>query len=263
MDNSPLDTVLSEATPEAAPVETQAVETAPEATGEPTAPPADKPEDPIEKHTKGLEAATLAERTRRQNAEARAQAAEERLQQFMQQQSKPAEEGPPDPAAFQDNPQEYWAKLARYEARQELKLERERQAEDQRQQQQQAQAQRLTQATQSTVEAGRAEFSDFDSVINSGLAPFMTPLLQQALVMTNGGHKLAHHLGRNPAEAARIAQLEPMQMLIELGELRVKATAPVRQAIPQTLTDARDARGRFVPAQDGPTPLSAVLGRPS
>jgi hypothetical protein len=237
-----------------------------EATGdEVAAAPAEAKEDPIETHRKGLETAVVAERRKRQEAEQRAAAIEAQLQQFMQQQqpreAKP-DEGAPNPDNFQDNPQEYWRQLARYEARQELKADKERFEAERQQQAESAKQQKFMEAASNAVKAGQQEFDDFDAVVNQGLAPFLSPVLQQALVMTSNGHKVAYYLGKNPLEAARISQLDPMTMLIELGELRTKAIANPKPSIPRTLTTARDARGQFAQqAFDGPTPLDAILSR--
>lgn len=260
-----LDNVLSEqGKTQTEQVQTEQVQTEQiaETTGEQAATPAETQDDPLEKHRKGLEAAAAAERRKRQEAEQREAAANAKLEQLLrQQQPKPAEEGAPDPNDYQDNPQEYWRLLARYEARQELRAEQVRLKQEQERQQAQSRQAQFQEAASKAVMAGQAEFQDFDTVVNSGLAPFMTPVMQQALVLTQGGHKIAYHLGKNPLEAARIAQLDPMSMLIELGELRTKVTNPTRQPIPQTLTQTRDARGQFKPADDGPPSLEAILGR--
>lgn len=255
---------------EPAPEETQPEaeqpqEAQPEAsTGEDAATPAEAKEDPIETHRKGLETAVVAERRKRQEAEQRAAAIEAQLQQFMKQQ-QPAptqDEGAPDPNQYQDNPQEYWRLLARYEARQELKAERERFEEERREREAQTQQRELMAKVAETVQAGQAKYPDFDAVINDGLGPYLNPLMQRALGLTKNGHDVAYFLAKNPLEAARISQLDPMQMLIELGEVRARATNPPKQAIPRTLTTARDARGQFASQTfDGPTPLDSILSR--
>ena len=252
---STLDSILSEeGQPEEvieAQPETAAVETAPEPTGEVAAPPAVQ-EDPIDTHRKGLEAAVIAERRKRQELE-------QQLQQFRQQQTQPkAEDGPPDASQYEGNPQEYWAKLARYEARQEI-AQAVRQANEQ-----QAEAARLREKTElddqvnAVVAAGNAKYRDFDAVINNGLGPFLNPTLRESLTGEHG-HEVAYWLGKNPAEAARVSALPPLQMAREIGRIESRVTAPKPQAIPQTLTQSRDSRGQFQPAFDGPTPLDAIL----
>jgi hypothetical protein len=49
-------------------------------------------------------------------------------------------------------------------------------------------------------------------------------------------------------------------MLMELGEMRAKVAAPKRVELPQTLTQERNAQGRFVPADDIPS-LEAIFAR--
>lgn len=232
-----------------------------EATGVDSGTPPPPQEDAIETHRKGLETAVVAERRKRQEAEQRAQALEAKIAEYTKtQQPQQQQDGPPDPNQFQENPQEYWRQLARFEAREEMKAEKARQEQDAQARKQQEQIASFQTAAQKAVDAGKAEFTDFDAVVNSGLAPFMTPVMQQALVFTPNGHKVAYYLGKNPGEAARIAQMDPPSMLMELGELRAKVAAPKRVELPQTLTQERNAQGRFVPADDIPT-LEAIFAR--
>jgi hypothetical protein len=232
-----------------------------EATGVESGTPPPPQEDAIETHRKGLETAVVAERRKRQEAEQRAQALEARIAEYTKtQQPQQQQDGPPDPAQFQDNPQDYWRLLARYEAREEMKADKARQEQEQQQRKQQEHIANFQTAASKAVDAGKAEFPDFDAVVNSGLAPFMNQIMQQALVFTPNGHKVAYYLGKNPGEAARIAQMEPAQMLMELGEMRAKVAAPKRVELPQTLTQERNAQGRFVPADDIPT-LEAIFAR--
>ena len=235
-----------------------------EPTGEQqAATPAEPQEDAIDTHRKGLEAAVVAERTKRQNAEARARAVEEQYRAFVEQQQpqKPAGDEPPDPAAFQDNPQEYWRLLARHEARQELQ-QAVQQAQEQRQQQErQTQAADHYRRVMGVVETGQSKYRDFDVVINSGLGPFLNDTLRDAIAdIPDVGADVSYWLAKNPAEASRISQLPERQMVRELAKVELKAVAPARQPIPQTLTQARDTRGQFTPnAYTGPTPLDDIL----
>lgn len=266
MSETSLDQVFSEqaAEPqEQAPAVVQ--EPVEQATGEEVAAaPAEPQEDQIERHRKGLEAAAVAERGKRQAAEARAQVLEERIRQFEAQQQAPAAtQGEPDPQdpRYQDNPQAYWGDLATYKADQ--AYERRERANQERQQQEQtnrAQA-AFKERIDAVVSDGKAKYGDFDAVINAGLGPFLNPTMQQAIALGENGQDVAYWLGKNPAEAARISQLPPMLMVLELGRVSAKATAPAPSPIPRTLTDVRNAQGQFAPRQDGPTPLDAVLSR--
>lgn len=243
-----LDAILSEETVETDVTETveTPIEVAPvETTGEvvEAAPPAVQEGD---QRTKGLEAALLAERRKRQETE------QELLQLRQQSPAKPAA---PDPAEFQDNPQEYWRLVARHEARAELQQAI---AQAQAAATQQTQAQKVNQM----VLEGQAKYPDFDTSINSGLGPFLTPQLGQALAGCERGSDVSYWLAKHPADASRISQLQPMDMVRELTKLDVRMAGQSpepRQQVPQTLTTSRDARGQFTAAQDGPTPLDAIL----
>lgn len=224
-------------------------------TGEVSAPPAEpQREEPEDARRKGLEAAVLAERRKRQQLE-------EQLAQFQQQQQPQKQEAaPPDPNAYQDNPQEYWRLLARYEARQELQSaikEQQQQAQaTAAQRQQQERARRVN----DVVTKGQLKYADFDPVINTGLAPFLTPQLHEKLATSEAGHDVAYWLGKNPIEANRVAQLTGDDLVRALTRIEDRLTAPQKPSIPTTLTTARDARGQFQAPQSGLTSLHDILG---
>jgi hypothetical protein len=242
---------------------------APESTGEQqAAPPAEQsqeaqeaaPDEPQQRQ-KGLEAALLAERRRRQELE-------QLIRQSQQQAPQPAAQaaapdGLPDPANYQGNEQQYWRDLARFEARQEL-LEYQKQA--QRYAEQESANKRIA-ATQEKLAAavlnGQSKYRDFDAVINGGLAPFLNDALREEIATSELGDDVAYYLGKNPAEAARLAGLsDPRALAREMVRLESKVKAPAPINIPQTLTQARDSRGQYqTAAYDGPTPLDAVLAR--
>ncbi len=262
---SSLDSILSdegpaeavaEAKPETAEVEAQPEQQQP--AGEEAAPPAEaQKDDPIETHRKGLEAAVLAERRKRQDLEQQLQA----LQQLHTQKPAPTQEGPPDASQFENNPQEYWRQLARYEARQELQTTLQQAREQQAQQEKQRAALEFQAKADQVVALGNAKYRDFDAVINGGLALYLeqNPAMREALILGDGGHEVAYWLGKNTSEAARIAALPPLQMARELGRIESRMSAPKPTQVPQTLTQSRDSRGQFQPAFDGPTPLDAIL----
>lgn len=253
-------------------------------TGEVSATPADdqqteqveqvEQDDPIEKHRKGLEAGIAAERTKRQTAErelaearAKLQALEQprqRQQQAPEQLQRPRRDDFQDQEAYEDALLDYGDK--RREAQQEQQRA-EREAQD-------YQA-RMARTADEVVLKGQQAFEDFDAVINKGLGPYLMQPTQQAQlfrasIMTGErGHEVAYYLAKNPDEAARVYALPDLQMvrainLIEATKLETvqaeQEPAP-KPRIPQTLTQARDARtGQFKPeAYSGPTPLDKIL----
>ena len=230
-----------------------------EATGEQTAAtPAETQEQQQDEPTKGLQAALIAERRKRQELEAWI-----RSQQAAPRQEPPQAQGndAPDPANYHGNEQQYWRDLARYEARQEL-LQFQEQARKQHEMAALNERVAKQQARMAeVVTAGQSKYRDFDAVINSGLAPFLSETLRDELGASDQGEDVAYYLGKNPQEAARLSQLDPRSLAREIVRLEQKVSKPVNPVIPQTLTQVRDSRGRFEAPYDGPTPLDAILGR--
>lgn len=262
------ETSQAQETPQSGSQATEQVETGEQA----SATPAEQQEDPVDKHRKGLEAAALAERRKRQELEQRLEQREREFQQrereFQQRQQAVAQPSQGEPQREQfGSDAEFFKALVRFEAKQEaqqlMAAERAEQEQERQRQAQETQAREFQRKSDETVDAGRKQYADFDAVINDGLAPFLNPVLQEALVI-GGGSDVAYWLGKNPTEAARVSQLPPMQMVLEIGRLEAKVKAqaqPAKPSLPQTLTQARNAAGQFAREQpyDGPTPLDAIL----
>lgn len=250
---------------EGAPVEPVAVEASEPIQSEATAPTGEESATPAETRqetddsAKGLQAALIAERRKRQQLEAEFQ------QWRQQQQPQKQDDAAPDPAAFENNPQEYWRQLARYEARQELAAAVQQAQQAQQQKQENERIASVKQRLDAAVNTGQQKYRDFDAVINGGLAPFLNDAMREEIAASDVGHEVAYWLGKNPAEAARIAALDPRSLAREVVKLEAKVTAAPKPVLPQTLTNVRDSRGQFASANayDGPTPLDAVLGRKS
>lgn len=232
------------------------LEPEPQDTGEEVAaPPAEVKEAP---KAKGIEAALIAERRKRQELE-------HRLQQLTQPKQQEAQQpkGEPQPAEFQTY-EAYLAELARYNADQRWEERQRTHAEQEKQKAEQSRQMDMERAAFERIAQGQAKYADFDAVINDGLAPFLTPALHEAIVTADGGHEVAYYLGKNPAEAARIAQLSERAQARELGRLEerllTQAAKPIKPTIPQTLTQTRDTRGQFAARPDNePTTLDAIL----
>jgi hypothetical protein len=86
--------------------------------------------------------------------------------------------------------------------------------------------------------------------------PTLSPAVQEAIMDSDVGPKLADHLGSNTRELNRISALPPLQQARELAKLELKlATPPART--PKIATDApaptqqvRGSGGQFKPAPD-------------
>lgn len=273
MEPTPLENVLSGAAP--AP-EMSTPAPAPEApepqdeqhpTGETSAPPADKQDAPIDRRAKGLEAGIAAERDKRQAAERRVQ----ELMQQLQAQQQPAAPAPQAAPQRTDDPKptraDFQSEDEWLDARDEWRdRQREREAEQQKAAQAQAEFQQRT--VSALTQAAQLPGFDMDLFRST---PIST-VLADAIVDSDVAGKLIHHLVTNPEEARRIHALSPARQIKEIARIEDRLSQPPAaddgdddaptsaRRFPETLTQARDARGQFKkPGFDGPTPLNSIL----
>lgn len=73
------------------------------------------------------------------------------------------------------------------------------------------------------AEAMKEKPADFEEVVNR---PVFTPALAEALFANEQGPQIAYLLGNNEAEAKRIGNLPPAQMMREIGKLEARFSAP-------------------------------------
>lgn len=209
-----------EASAEAAEVTTEATAT-PEAT---------ESESPQEAKPKGVQK-RIDELTRdKHEALRRAQWLEQQYELLQKQLNAPkVEEKPKTPQAPQGRPtidqfedvDDYIAAVTDWKLEQ-VEKQREQRAREESQKKTQTENQRRI---SKQVEKARQKHADFDEVVihNPDLA--ITQDMATALVeMGDVGGDVAYHLGKNPQEAARIAQLPPQRQLIELGRLEASLT---------------------------------------
>lgn len=71
----------------------------------------------------------------------------------------------------------------------------------------------------------RERFPDYDAVARSPNVQ-ITPSMAEVIYDSEAGPEIAYHLGKNPAEAARIAALPAIRQAAELGRLEAKISAP-------------------------------------
>ena len=95
-------------------------------------------------------------------------------------------------------------------------------------------SQALVSSWEEKADAARDKYEDFDEVVGE-LAP-NTPFTAAIMQAENAGD-LAHHLGKNTKEAERIAKLQPLQQVFELGKLAAKLAA--RTVEPKTPSKSR------------------------
>lgn len=136
---------------------------------------------------------------------------------------------------------------------------------------QMSEAQQVAQVQQQTaadlgdmLTAGREKYADFDEVVANPSVP-ISDAMMTVMMAIDGGHEVSYHLGRNPAEAARIYRLPPSSQAREVAKLAKQLATPAPVAtppqLPKTLTTTRSTDGRFTKpgAWNGPTPLNDLL----
>lgn len=71
----------------------------------------------------------------------------------------------------------------------------------------------------------RERLPDYDAVTRNPNVP-ITPDMAEVIRDSDVGPELAYHLGKNPQEALRLAQLHPTRRAVEMGKLEARLTRP-------------------------------------
>lgn len=102
----------------------------------------------------------------------------------------------------------------------------------QRQQEQMnARQQRLSDSYKSNVEAFKADHPDFDDVFTDELT--ITPQMAIAIAESPYSAAVSYHLGQNPDEATRIAQLSPARQIAEITKIELSLDSPAPKPTPK------------------------------
>lgn len=215
--------------------------------GEGEQPPA-KPKKSVQER---IDEMTRARRDAEREAEYwRAKALEREQPRQQEQQAQPDPNAPPNPADFDygDADPAYLAAVVDYKVDQKLRAFQER-----------AQAQAQAQTADQQFKAKEADYSkvkpDFQTVVYDSKWE-CTPVMADAIKQADGGPAVAYHLASNPAEARRIAALNPLAQALEIGRIEARLSTPAAPQ-PKTVSEAppppngvRGAGGRFKPAPD-------------
>lgn len=153
-----------------------------------------------------------------------------------------------DPDSYEAAVDQWYASEAARVARETVRAEREaaeqraaaertraEQEAAQAKQRQEVEALSASWATQRT--AAVEKYQDFAEVVENP-ALTITPAMAATIMQTANGADLAYHLGKNPAEAVRIAEMPPVRQAFELGRIAAALNAPkaVVTAAPAPIT---------------------------
>lgn len=80
--------------------------------------------------------------------------------------------------------------------------------------------------TKMTAEAQKKYADFYETVFEQDPATVpISPIVAQAIIGQKDGYEVAYFLGKNPAEAQRIAQLSPIEQLVEFGSIKASLKA--------------------------------------
>jgi len=128
------------------------------------------------------------------------------------------------PEQYQRDMATYTKALVQHNSKIEAKALLERTEQERQQMAMQAQQQRLRSDFQTRREAAIQEMPDYVEVAEARDLP-ITETMANAMAMDTMGTKIAYHLGKNPAEAQRIAALPPGMQVFELGVMKAQLMA--------------------------------------
>ncbi len=170
-----------------------------------------------------------------QQAQWERQALEQRLQ------AHEAQRNLPDPRQYA-TPEDYHYAIAQQQQQAALQQQEQfnqqqaRQQQAIRQQQAMQQHQAYIQSNVTTLTAeGAAKYQDFDAVISNHALPDLNrshPAVLAALFSSEKKADIAYYLGKNPAEAHKLAALPPINQIAEIGRIEARLSSGVASKTP-------------------------------
>lgn len=219
-------------------------ETKPEAKPDDT-PPAIKREITIERNRRReAETAATAATEARTAAEARLETALKALEALT---PKPAEPSATDPRPARDTfdtPEAYEEALTGWAGRKaaaeatataeaEFTKARQKEVADAQAANQAAERTQLETQWQAGKDKALEKYPDYEEV--AGAEVEISPLMAEAMIRADNGHDIAYHLGKNPADAARIRALPTAAaQIFEMGKLAATLAQPPRIDVSRT-----------------------------
>lgn len=133
-------------------------------------------------------------------------------------------EAAPKPEQFQSY-EEYLEAKAEWRAEQKVSEVLRKQQESTKAQTAQAEHAKLQKSWEERVEAASDAYDDFEEVaLNPGVP--ISDAMMQSIVRSEKGADVAYYLGKNIAEASRIAQMDPISAAIRIGEIAATLARP-------------------------------------
>lgn len=93
----------------------------------------------------------------------------------------------------------------------------------------------------------RSRIPDFDAAWDTMLANPLSEVGFEFLAESEKGAEIAYHLGKNPAEARRIYQLDPVRQAVEFARIEGRLSAPAVRKVSQAPTPPPTLGGSNAP----------------
>ena len=176
---------------------------------------------------------------------------DQRISALHKEEPKQEPQGRPAPEQFPTT-EEYVEAVAAWKAEQ-IITQREGDAQKQSKARAEQDArERARQTFEQRAETVREKHEDYDDVVLNPQLP-ITDAMAMTMQESESGPELAYFLGKNPQEAARIAQLSPFLQAKELGRLEAKlAQPPAKQpsSAPAPINPVKPGGSGFVDTTD-------------
>jgi len=189
-----------------------------------------KPEPPAEPPIpKGVQKRIDRAVRQKYEAEARAKMLEERVAAMEARQAPqaPKDAGMPTIEQF-DNFDAYVEAKSAYIARKQIESTLTEREKRQAAEREATERTKTVESWNKRVEKATAEMPDFEEVISSSEVP-MTEPMQQAIMESDVGPKLAYYLANNPDEARDIARMSPIGAIRTLGRIEERLSKPAEK----------------------------------
>lgn len=164
----------------------------------------------------------------------------------------PADDPEPDIKKYSDY-DKYNRDLVKWEVR---NTQRQAAAEAQQRAEQEAARSRVS-TWQQRVSSAAAEFSDFEAVAFNTTLP-ISRTMGDAIMRSDVGPQVLYHLGSHPDVAGRIAKLDPIDQIREIGKLEISLSKPV-----ETPPSDEDEEDSAPPTKQATSKAPAPIPRPA
>lgn len=158
----------------------------------------------------------------RQRYEAERQVQELQQQLAQRPEPQPASTEKPTLEQFDYDDAKYMEALTDWKVEQALEARKQKEAETQQRSQQDQIYQEFESKRQHTLVQGIQAYEDFEDVVLDNPNLVITPQMAGIITDSEVGHEVAYHLGNNPDEAAKIAQLPPLKQAAAVAKIEAR-----------------------------------------